>query len=279
MTAFPKQAIVNLPAGTLLEGDCLVSVRVTPHDDIPHLKRLYGKRLLNFEIGEGRHHDVGLCRSLEGTRLRIVTCGREPLQAGGVVEALKRTTPIFVIVPDENTLRNANTLTSLGFRVHIDAAAPVDSEDALLRALDFYLHNPLLSTPVEPFHTLLRTASASRGHDLWDIQSENVKINFYVSDNGEVALAKRWTSSGLNYGTLDNTWDEIVNGALMRRLLSFKADLFRQQNQCVFCRHLDLCGGFLRAVEPEWQCNIWQELFKTLRDEARKAKDLLDSVP
>jgi len=279
MTAFPNQAIVNVAAGTFPDADCLVSVRVKPHDDIPHLTRLYAKRLLNFEISEGAHHDPEFCRRLEGARIRILSCGHEPLPTAEIVDALKKTQCVFMIAPDERAVRNANSLTSLGFRAHIDAAAPVDSEQALLRALDFYLHNPLLSTPVEPFHTLLRTASASRGHDLWDIQSENVKINFYVSDNGEVALAKRWTSSGLNYGTLDNTWDEIVNGALMRRLLSFKADLFRQQNQCVFCRHLDLCGGFLRAVEPEWQCNIWQELFKTLRDEARKAKDLLDSVP
>jgi len=274
MSSFPKHAKVKVPAGTFLDGQCSVSVRVRDEDDVRRLRGKYGTRLSNFEIDGDSVRNVEFVRALAGTRVRILLPDGDLFEAREIVDALLRTDPVFIVRPDANATRNVNFLTSLNFRVHVDPSSAVQAEDSLERAVDFYLHNPLLVTPVEPFHSLLRSITRGRGYTMWDIEAENVKTNFYVSDGAEVSLSERWNTQSLNYGTLDDPWSEIVNSDLHRRLSAFKLELFRKKSPCVFCAHLGPCGGFLRALDPEWPCEPWQRVFLVLRDEAKKALEL-----
>jgi radical SAM protein with 4Fe4S-binding SPASM domain len=195
-----------------------------------------------------------------------------------LVNALLDMEAVFVVRPDAKLIRNVNFLTSLNFRVHVETSALGELENSLLDAADFYVHNPILTTPVEPFHTLLHTICIGRGHNMWAIEAENVKTNFYVSHDGEVSLSKRWNADGLNYATLDDPWERIVNSELFQKLSDFRNELFRNKSPCVFCAYLDLCGGFLRAIDASWPCELWQQVFCVLRDEAKKGKELLQRI-
>lgn len=274
MLSFPKGAKVNEPAGTFLDGQCSVSVRIHTEDDVPRLKEMYGRRLSNFEIDGESLRNLEFVRALAGMRVRILLADSGLFETGETVDALFCTEPVFAVKPDANLIRNLNFLTSLNFRVHIESGAAVQAEDSLLHAVDFYLHNPLLTTPVEPFHSLLHTVSRGRGYSMWDVEGENARTSFYVSDNGEVSLSKRWNIEGLNYGTLDDPWKKFVNSDLFRRLSAFRSELFRNKSSCVFCAHMDLCGGFLRAIDPDWPCELWQQVFLTLRGETQRAMQL-----
>jgi len=276
MIQFPHNAIVNIPAGALPDGECLVSVRLDAESkDIPNLKKIYDKRLLNFEIINGSYNDFSMPESLEGMRVRIHIAGSDLSGIGAHVNSLKSIQPLFVVSPDRDAVRKMNFLTAFNFPVRIDTSIPPETEDSLEKALDFYLHNPLLTVPVEPFHTLLQTLSRSQGFNLWDIEMEKVNVNFFISKSGKITLSSRWDDKGLYYGGADDSWDEIINSEAFRTLSFFKKMLFQKQSPCIFCPHFNPCEGFLKAVDPDWPCDAWKKVFSTLRDEVKKAINLL----
>jgi hypothetical protein len=278
MFNFPRSAVVSIPASNALSGNCSVSVRIDTQGDIPRTKEFYGRRLSSFEIEAKSVNEIGLLQALKGERVRIMVADADIFERHEIIDALQALQPVFMLNVDGSLIRHINLLTSLNFRVHISASTPVQAEDTLLQAVDFYLHNPLLTIPIEPFHSLLHTVSRGKGYSLWDTESENVKTNYYVTDNGKVSLSRRWTENDLYYGALEDPWDGLINLKLYQRLAKFQVELFISKSPCIFCEHFDLCRGFLRAVVPEWLCGTWKEVFKMLRDEARKAMELQEGI-
>jgi len=275
MIQFPRNAIVNIPAGALPDGQNFVSVRLDAGSrDIPNSKKIYGERLLNFEITNGSYNDPFLLESLEGMRVRI-HIGNDLSGIGAHVNNLGEMQPVFVISPDRDAVRKINFLTAFNFPVRIDTSVPPETENSLEKALDFYLHNPLLTVPVEPFHTLLQTLGKSRGFNLWDIEMERVNVNFFINNSGKITLSSRWNDKGLYYGGIDESWDEIANSETFRILSSFKEMLFQKKSLCIFCSHFHPCEGFFRAVDSEWPCDAWKKVFSILVKEGRKAINLL----
>jgi len=275
MFSFPKYARVNIPSLKFLEGECFVSVRIDPEDDVRQLKAIYGRRLLNFEVDGASLRDLNFVRNLAGTRVRVLMVDRDLFESGEIVDALRQIHPVFILETGAKLRRNVNFLTSLNFQVHIYTNSANDVDDSLEFTADFYLHNPLLTIPIEPFHTLLCTLNHGQGYNLWDIESENVLSNFYVTESGAVSLSKRWNSNGLNYCSINSSWGQLIRSDLFRKLSSFKSELFRQMDCCIFCANFDLCGGFLRAVDSDRPCELWQRVFLTLRSEVKRAKNIL----
>jgi hypothetical protein len=275
MLSFPNYVTVSIPATCFLEGDCLVSVRINPEDDVRHLKASYGRRLLNFEVDSAALKDLSFIHTLAGMRVRVLMVDRGLFESGEIMEALSQIHTVFTLRPDSKLLRYVNFLTSLNFQVHIDTTLPNEVNESIESTADFYLHNPLLTIPIEPFHTLLCTLNRSKCYNLWDIESENVRSNFFVTEAGDVSLSKRWHMNDLNYCKITNSWDELIRSELFRKLSSFKSELFRRKDYCIFCGHFDLCGGFLKAIDSDRICESWQRVFFTLRSEVKRAKNLL----
>jgi radical SAM protein with 4Fe4S-binding SPASM domain len=278
MQVFPKQTLVNTPFETMLEGKCSVSVRISTPDHVPATLDFYGRRLYNVEIEDGSIRDIDLIRAIGPNRIRLILGDINVLEVDGrLIETLQeiRAKPAFEILPDGNLFKNINFLTGLGMLVHIDMSKPVQDEKALLRVTDFYLHNPTLSTPIEPIHSLLVLMNRGRGNRLWSTEQERVRTNFYVSNQGEVSLSRRWMERSLKYGSLDDSVDEFMKSGLYSKLASLKAELFRNKSPCIFCRHFDVCNGFLRALDPEWPCDIWQEVFGILKSAVKEGRNLL----
>jgi hypothetical protein len=278
MSSFLGGTIFNIPAGIDFQMDRSVSVRVGVGDDILKLREFYGSRLFSFDVDHRSLLDEEFVLKLMGTRVRIHTGYSMLSELGEVVGGLVRMKPVCVVRPDVNLVRTLNFLTSLSIRVHIDSSASVEEQDSLAGALDFYLHNPLLTVPIQPFHSLLCTITRGHGFSLWEIESEKVGTNFYVSDQGEISLSQRWSAKGLNYGTLDDSWDRIISSGLFKRLSSFKRELFSTRSPCIYCAYLDLCAGFFRAIDDEWPCESWQDIFYILRHDFRRAKELLREI-
>jgi len=278
MSSFLDGMIFNIPAGIDFQMDCSVSVRVDVGDDILKLREFYGSRLFSFDVDHRSLLNEEFVLKLMGTRVRIHTGDSMLSELGEIIDGLVSMKPVCVVRPDANLVRTLNFLTSLSIRVHIDSSASVGEQDSLAGALDFYLHNPLLTVPIQPFHTLLCTITCGHGFSFWEIESEKVGTNFYVSDQGEISLSQRWSAEGLNYGTLDDSWDRVTSSDLFKRLSSFKRELFRIRSPCIYCAYLDLCGGFFRAIDAEWPCESWQDIFYILRRDFRRAKELLREI-
>lgn len=272
MIKFPSNAIVNIPPGSPTEGQNFVSVRLDRKTiDIQNLKNMYGNRLLNFEIINGAYDDSTLLESLEGMRVLIHI--RDDLSGiGAHVNELRLMQPVFVIDPEMDAVRKINFFTAFNFPVRINTSVPPAQDDILEDVLDFYLHNPLLSVPVEPFHTLLLTFGNSREFNLWDIEKEKVNLNYFLGNDGKITLSSRWYEQGLYFGDTDGSWDEIINSKTFRRVTTLENTLFQEESPCIFCSHYHLCRGFFKAIDPEWACGSWKKVFSILVEEMRKAR-------
>ena len=275
MLNFPSSSLVNSPASIFLKGKFSVAVRVDPQDDLARLRRRYGDRLVNFEIQGKSVHDLHFLEKLAGSRVRMVAADDCLDWTDKVLQALSRLDLICRLRPDAKLIRKLNLLTSFNAIVQVDLSAPTSSTAILEQAVDFYLHNPLLAIPIEPFHFFLVMASR-RDHksDAWEIQGENPQRNFYVSDLGEICLAPRWNARGLNFGRMTDSWRQIKKSPLFQKLIAYRLELFRTQHPCIFCSDFDLCGGFLRALEDDFPCESWQQVFKIIKETVKKAQEL-----
>jgi len=276
MIDFPAKVIVNIPASLFLPGNCRVSGRVNSGSEVRALKDFYSGRLYNLEITDLDLDDQDLLESLKGSRVNILITGPDLTCIGKNIEGIRKTLPVFHVFPDEHLLKKVNFLTALHFPVHIPTDRPPASSDTLLQALDFYLHSPLLNVPIEPFHTLLITQGKRTGFSLWDIEKERSSVNFYLHENN-ISLSRRWLDGKKYFGELDNTWTDIMNSDFMIELKSLKYTLFTTNAACIYCPHLDICDGFLKAVDIERPCDDWKAVFNVIKDEVNVAADILRS--
>lgn len=275
MSDIPEKIKANIPPSVLLDAVNNVAVRVNSEQcDINMIKKNYSGRLFNVEIDDDIFLDIDVIKKLRGVRLRIKSSPRI-FEIGRNIDLYKEAIPVFVADADEDLIKKLNFLTGLGFQVHINTDVPPDSEDILIQALEFYLHNPLLRTPIDPFHSILKTMSSGGGYSLWDTEYEKIGADVYITDNKEVALSERWSQRGLVYGNLDSSWAELSSSKIYRSIISYNKDLFMEKSDCVFCSHMDICGGFLKAADREWPCGPWIKAFDFMRQEISRAKDLL----
>jgi len=275
----PGYARVSIPEGQWLGGNCLVSVRLGVDAGPERQQSAYGERLYEFEIHAAQLADHDLLRSLRGSHVCVRASAGLAELTHDTAALMSQAECVFVLPPEGQVARAANILASLGFRVHLDASAPVVDCSALMAATDYYLFNPVLRTPVQPFHALLEHIAQGRGYTLWDTESESPATDFYLSEDGHVSLARRWHSAARLYGCVGDSWDALVDSPPRRRLLLFRRHLFLEQSPCVFCADLDVCGGYLRALDPIADCSPWRQVFSRLRDEAEQARDLLAREP
>ena len=82
--------------------------------------------------------------------------------------------------------------SALRFPVKLDVGQPEpDTIEALQSVLDFYLHHPSVSQPVEFFHTSLLSFYHQAPVPLWDVQEDDPAYVRYVTDDGWETIARR----------------------------------------------------------------------------------------
>ncbi|MAE96154.1 MAG: hypothetical protein CL910_15985 [Deltaproteobacteria bacterium] len=277
MIAEPHALRVHSPAAISIPGECRVSVRVGPGDDLEAIKRTYGNRLTYFEIDGEVLGDLDFLRSLAGTRV-LVALGSAPLPAAEeVVRALHTMSPRFLVLPDERLFRAVNVVTSYHLPVHVDAAAPVAPGDSLRRTADHLLYNPLLRPPVEPFLGLLGLLANGRGPSLWESAREG-REDVYVDDTGRVALGRRWLERGMSYGVLEEGWPALLSSPAAQRSRTYRVELLQRGTECATCPHLRLCRGYLKALDEDAPCQSWQQAFTRLEEAARRGREISKSL-
>ncbi|MBF0106725.1 MAG: hypothetical protein HQM16_15540 [Deltaproteobacteria bacterium] len=275
MTDFPAHTLVNVPDHVFLKGRCQVIVRIDKTSPIKKITTHYKKRLHCFQASHEILKHTASLESLADYKIRIT------LKASGLAaitdheELLRQTRPVFLVPLDKNTIKCINFATGLNFPVHIVAETSSDKNRVLKKVLEFYLHNPLLTVPIEPLHTLIQTTARGAGFNLWDTELENWKSDFFVSDRLRVSLSGRWLDQKKSYGDTTDTWKKITASKLYQHHANYKQNLFKQKSPCVFCPHLAPCGAYLRALKPDKPCEHWKETFKKLEAEGLKAKKLI----
>ena len=173
MLKFPKGAVASCAGESLADQECVVSLRLADDfDRIDEYKKLYGKRILFFET-EGKNLSAGgELEAFAGERVRIRAKKSDIAFIGEAHDRFVTMKPVFLVEPGDDLFKMVNFLSGFGFRIHISPAVPVGNPEELERILDFYFHSPLVSAPIEPFHTLLHTEVKKRRITLWDTEYE-----------------------------------------------------------------------------------------------------------
>ncbi len=277
-TEFPPHVTVSVPASLTVTGATSIAPRLArqPYDWDTTLGG-GGGRLAWVEANVVDLEEEALSR-LQGHRAKLRVATEDLPQVGKNAEALRGLAPVFLVGADATLMTKVQYLVSLRFPVQVDAIGDPD-EEALVAACDYYLHNPALHLPIEPFHSLLAAWVSKKRLTLWEMQTENPHFHAFVTEDGRVTLGERWRAAGHDYGPLGQEWRDLERSPLYRRMQTHFEDLFRARSPCCVCAELPLCGGYLRAIDGTARCEAWVRVFSALRQSAVHAQDLLAAFP
>lgn len=165
----------------------------------------------------------------------------------------------------------------VGESLALHMAVDLDDPDAVDLAVWNQLVSHVLLTggwrPVrlEPLTSLVATAAGRRSLTLWDYAHENVHTNLWADAQGRVSLSARLAQShpyttldALDHGSLGQ--DRFEQSASYLRLADYAEGLFRDRAPCATCRSFPLCGGWLRYVDPAYDCELWQLVLSSVMD-------------
>ena len=87
-----------------------------------------------------------------------------------------------------------------------------------------------------------------------------------MDDDGRVGLSARLLDTHA-YTTLADLDDADLSGSeAYQRLDDYAEKQFRDQSECSSCQTFPLCGGWLRYVDPAYDCEVWQLVLNGLAE-------------
>jgi hypothetical protein len=121
----------------------------------------------------------------------------------------------------------------------------------LIEAVNFYLRDPMVETPVEFFHSVLAFMCGAGDGSLWMILEEDPALFLHRGVDGgfKIRGISRSPSPDLfSTGFLD-TW--------FKRLLE-------QDAECVTCPWQQICQGYFKWPDPAYDCEGVKRLFSAV---------------
>jgi hypothetical protein len=244
----------------------------------------------NLVSGQNGHPFVAIVRSGEelGLRLSEPPAGLQWLQVEGLLEDPDAWTPatqitsnvpldVFIASPgsqfsdlyrlvDVFAVRDVRVSmpASPGFlralKVAVALRLPVrllpgqPSPEVLIElteAVNFYLRDPMVETPVEFFHSVLASMCGSGDGSLWMILEEDPALFLHrgVEGSSKIRGISSSTSPDLFSATFVDTW--------FKRLLE-------QNAECMTCPWQQICQGYFKWPDPAYDCRGVKQLFSAI---------------
>ncbi len=164
--------------------------------------------------------------------------------------------PVRVTIPFLPGLARAVKLAvSLGFAVRLTGFQPEpEAVEEARQALDGYLHNPTVSQPVEPFHSVLLAFLHDAPAALWSLFEQDPAELRVVDDRGQVLPDQGPTSTAL-----------------------FRDALVAAGAECRGCAWLSICGGYFKWPRIDYACADVKQLFSDIHLAAAELRQGLDA--
>jgi hypothetical protein len=207
----------------------------------------------------------------------------------------REVTPWAVLRPGqgESVLQTARQVGAAGWPLQLEPTRELlRAELPLLDLLDHYLFAPALTAPVEPLHGLLVGLLQRRPMPLWFHWFGVPVDRFHADDQGRVSLCAAWARrASRRYGRDHEPVATWRASAAHRVLRGYRGRAHRAKRApavegdptvftpCATCEPAHLCGGLLRALDPEARCDAWQELLQRLRIAAGTMMKRAQSAP
>ena len=150
-------------------------------------------------------------------------------------------------------LKAVRLAASLGLPVRLLPGQPsTEAVNELGAALDLYLHDPMVETPIEFFHSALAWMRGAQAGSLWTITEEDPAIFRHYDTDGRPGLPR----------TTQPLWDAT---SLQDFVTSHLARLISEGAECTTCPWQQLCQGYFKWPDPSYSCHGVKQLFATLR--------------
>lgn len=174
------------------------------------------------------------------TKEEVITRSQELKEGGWLV------CPEFPLEKPEDI----TFITSMGIAVDLLYRIDQMDEALLIKLVEFYLHHPSLTVPVEPFHSILMAKMQRRPLLIWHLHSRFPGSFFQVEGN-----------------------DQPVEDEELKRYFQELPAAFPN---CMSCRHLNIC--FAWAKYGKDSCQKWKALLDVLQKNARELEKKTYSV-
>jgi len=150
--------------------------------------------------------------------------------------------PIRATVSAKPGLFNAVKLAlALNFAVKLDIDEPgAEAVQEMAEVVELYLHQSMVSQPVEFFHSIFLAFYKNEQADLWSIQEDDPHLFRIVGDDG-VEISVRIEQA--------------------------------DRKECAACEFQDVCKGYFKRSHGDYDCDGLKLIFGTLRAAASELKE------
>ncbi len=171
----------------------------------------------------------------------------------------------FSIPVKKGFVKAVRLALALGFSVKLEVGQPdVCLIAEMAEVLDLYLHRSEVSQPVEYFHsTFLSFFHHRQSPNLWLVQEEDPEHFRFITNEGVETVSPR-------FGEID--WKELkpIPGAQQTvRTLN--------KTECDSCEFFEMCGGYFKWPNREFDCEGIKILFSRLNLAAEELRNDLVS--
>ncbi len=175
---------------------------------------------------------------------------------------------------DSGLLNGVKIVTSAQALVALDLEDVRDPGE-LTAVLNYYLHEPHLSVPIEFFHSLFSSSVQRTPVSLAETYPEDPEKFLYVDEAARVTASARFAAVGKFFGEFANGLKVGEDSALLQEIRNRKKNLFLSRSRCASCEVFELCGGYLRFVTNEFDCDPFIEVMQEIKIRAAEmAEDI-----
>ena len=203
--------------------------------------------------------------------LRIDLCVTDVLAGSDRVIAWSRALdghPVRVVVP---VIAGFSKVVKAALRAGLRVKLEIDQPDSslvneLMDSLAFFIREPYVKEPVDLFYGVFRSFLTKQVESLWRIQEEHPSSHRYVTDSGEVTLAKRLSNIA-------------CTSDVATLLADHKLNLFGTKTECCTCRFFCRCEGYFKLPQAVFNCSEIKKFFKLVEDYAAELRKDLSELP
>lgn len=194
-----------------------------------------------------------------------------------VIDKIKHKKVSIRIKPDENAVKIINFLTGFHFVPYFIPDNENMDSTILQNIWEYYLHNQFLKIPIQPLHALLINKCRKKGPSLWNLQHEQVGKSFYIDEKGSISLSSEFLTQGYIFGSLNDSYTDLLHSGAYERLSAFNQTLFQNQIECMYCAHMPVCRGYFKRFSLDSQCVHWKKLFDSMDLEIKHVQEMVNA--
>lgn len=158
--------------------------------------------------------------------------------------------PVRVSLPVVEGIDKAVRLAaSLHFAVKLEPGQP-SAISELAEILDLYLHQATTPQPIDYFHEVLLGWLHDSPVELWTVLDEDPTGFRHVAEDGGERFPPRLAGASGDPEDFVRRWQEM---------------LIETGAECQDCAYRDVCGGYFKWPNPDYDCAGVKQLFATLR--------------